>query len=239
MVGEARRVRIVGRLGVSPMTKLSVPARRLLAYLALRDGRAGRGRASADLWPNEPDEVGRANLRRGLWQVPAGWVEVRGDELELAADSDFAQARGVAARALADEPLTFDEIELLSADILPGWCEEWVLPTHEAFHVLRVQALEAACRTLSALGRHALAIQAGSAALMTEPLRESAAEALIHAHLAQSNRFEAARCFHALAHRLSVELGVEPDPLLTSQLVRIGLVAPEMRGKAQPRRASR
>jgi hypothetical protein len=41
-----RKVAILGRLGVYPMVRLSLPARRLLAYLALQ-GRAGlayRGR---------------------------------------------------------------------------------------------------------------------------------------------------------------------------------------------------
>lgn len=236
---ETRRVGIVGRLGVFPMIRLSVPARRLIAYLALRDGRAERARAFADLWPNAPDEVGRANLRRGLWQVPRGWIEAQGDELELIAESDLARAHEVAARAIADKPLTFDEIALLSNDILPGWCEEWVLPAHDAFRILRVQALEAACRTLSALGRNALAIQAGSAALAAEPLRESVAEALIDAHLAQRNRFEAVQCFKKLADRLNAELGVEPDPSLTARLVTIGLIAERAPAKAHSRRSIR
>lgn len=223
MVDPKRKIAIVGRLGVFPMVRLSLPGRRILAYLALRGQPVARGRASAELWPDMPDEIGRANLRRALWHVPRGWVSALGDELVLEAESDFAQAHGIAGRALNGESLSFDEITLLSNDILPGWHEEWLLQPQEAFRMLRVQALEAACRTMAACGSHALATQAGAAAIAAEPLRESAAEALINAHLAQRNRYEAAQCFRTLTQRLHDELGVSPDPTLTKRLVAIGL----------------
>lgn len=223
MVDATLMVGIVGRLGVHPMVRLSLPARRILAYLALRGQPVARGVASADLWPDVIDEIGRANLRRALWHLPRGWVDAVGDELVLEAECDLARARQVAGRALGGEPLSFDEIALLSEDILPGWHEEWVLPAQDAFHLLRVQALEAACRTMAAAGSHALATQAGAAAVAAEPLRESAAEALISAHLAQRNRYEAAQCFRTLARRLRDELGVAPDPALSRRLVGIDL----------------
>ena len=218
-----RRVAVVGRLGVSPMVRLSLPGRRVLAFLALRDGPVSRGVASAKLWPDLPDEVARANLRRALWQVPRGWITPISDEIALEAESDLSHAHQVAAAALDGEPLTLEEINLLSNDILPGWHEEWVLPAHDSFRLLRVQALEAACRTMARKGSNALATQAGAAAVMAEPLRESAVEALIDAHLAQRNRYEAAQCFRLLARRQHDELGVAPDPALTKRLISIGL----------------
>jgi DNA-binding SARP family transcriptional activator len=223
MLDAKRMVGIVGRLGIHPMVRLSLSARRLLAYLGLRGQPVPRGVVAADLWPDMLDDIGRANLRRALWQLPRGWVHTVGDELVLKAESDLAQAHRVAARALIGEPLTLDEITLLSNDILPGWHEEWVLPAQDAFRLLRVQALEAACRTMAAAGSHALATQAGAAAIAAEPLRESAAEALIEAHLAQRNRYEAAQCFRTLAKRLHDELGVLPDPSLAKRFVGIGL----------------
>lgn len=218
-----RLVAIVGGLGVYPMARLPLPARRILAYLALRVRPVLRSVAAAELWPDVSDGTGRANLRRALWQLPRGWVEPVGDELVLAARSDLDRARRAAARAIAGEALTLEEIELLSNDILPGWHEEWVLPEYEAFHLLRVQALEAACRTMAMSGNHALATQAGAAAIAAEPLRESAAEALIDAHLAQRNRYEAVLCFRLLAQRLDRELGVTPDAALRERVVGNGL----------------
>lgn len=213
-----RKIAIVGRLGVYPMMRLSLPGRRLLAYLALQRQPVARALASAHLWPNAGEEAGRANLRRALWHVPRGWIRALGDELALDAQCDLEHAHRVAAQALAGEALTLDDIALLSGDLLPGWHEEWVLAHYDAFRILRVQALEAACRTLTALGQHDLATQAGAAALAAEPLRESAAEALIDAHLAQRNRYQAVQCFRLLAQRLDDELGVEPDPALARRV---------------------
>jgi DNA-binding SARP family transcriptional activator len=212
------RIAILGRLGVFPMVRLSLAGRRILAYLALRGEPVIRIAAASELWPDLPEEMGRANLRRALWQLPRGWVDAIADELFLQARTDICQAQQIAARALAGESLNFEEIGMLSSDILPGWNEEWVLPPHEAFHLLRVQALEAACRTMAGTGDLALATQAGAAALAAEPLRESAAEALIHAHLAQRNRVEAMQCFRSLEKRLKMELGVAPDPALARRV---------------------
>ena len=216
-------VAVVGRLGVYPMVRLSLPARRILAYLAIRGQPVERALAAAELWPDVPDDLARANLRRTLWQTPNDWIGAVGEEIFLDARTDLSEARRLAGDALEGAPLSLPEIALLSSDILPGWHEEWLVATQDAFRLLRVQALEAACRSMAVNGAHALATQAGAAALTAEPLRESAAEALIDAHLAQRNRYEAAQCFRSLAQRLRDELGVGPDPALTERLVAIGL----------------
>ena len=218
LADDVKKVAILGRLWVDPMVRLSSSGRRVIALLAIRGEPVPRGMASETLWPDLPDEVGRANLRRALWQLPRGWVTAAADQLVLEAETDFPQAHRVAGRALAGEQLSFDDIVLLSNDILPGWHDEWVVSAHDSFRLLRVQALEAACRTMAVAGEFALATQAGASALAAEPLRESAAEALINAHLAQHNRYEAIRCFVALARRLKVELGVVPDPGLTQRV---------------------
>jgi DNA-binding SARP family transcriptional activator len=220
-INAQRKVAILGRLGVYPMVKLSLPGRRLLAYLALRGQPVARTAVAANLWLDLPEEVGRANLRRALWHLPRGWISTIGDELALEAETDLVRAERVAAQALNGEPLSYDEIVLLSKDILPGWHEEWLVPAQEAFRLLRVQALEAACRNMTSLGSLALATQAGACALAAEPLCESAAEALINAHLAQRNRYQAVRCFRTLAKRLQFELGVAPDPALAERVADI------------------
>lgn len=204
------------------MVRLALPGRRLIAYLALRGQPGTREIVSSALWPDVPDEVGRANLRRALWHLPPDWVVAVGDELVLQAESDLAAAHAAAGRALNDRSLTLDEIDLLSSDILPGWHEEWATIAQDAFHLLRVQALEAACLTMTKSGEFALATQAGAAALAAEPLRESAAAALIEAHLARRNRYEAIQCYKLLAGRLRDELGVKPDPALAKRVAAIG-----------------
>lgn len=218
MAADDRLIAVIGSLGIRPMQKLSIPARRLLAFLALSGGTVARGLAAAELWCECAEDAGRANLRRALWQVPHGWVGVNGDMLVLEAECDLRAARLVAARAIEGHRLTFDDIDILCRDVLPGWYEDWAIAAHEAFRLLRVQALEAACRTLSAQANHALAVHAGAAAVAAEPLCESASAALIDAHLAQCNRYEAIRCFRALEARLRDELGVSPEPELAARM---------------------
>ena len=222
MSPEDRLIAIVGRLGIRPMVKLSLPARRLLVYLALRGGEVSRQHAADELWPDLPEEAGRSNLRRSLWQTPKGWVSTCGDAMQLEAQCDLPRARQLAAQAIEGRGLTFDDIDILSQDLLPGWHEEWLLEAWDEFRTIRVQALEAACRTFIDRGNHPLAVQAGTAALAADPLRESAAEALIEAHLAQHNRAAALRCYDALAVRLRRELGAPPDAALTARMASAG-----------------
>ena len=219
---DGRIVAVVGRFGLRPVARLSLPARRLIAFLALRGGETSRQSVADGLWPDLSEETGRANLRRSLWQVPRGLVAASGDTLHLEADCDLREARWAAVRAVEGQAVTFDEIDLLALDLLPGWHEEWTVGPQEEFRALRVQALEAACRTLVAHGNLPLAVQAGSAALSAEPLRESAAEALIEAHLAQHNRYAALRCYDALSKRLSEDLGIAPMDSLTKRIEEAG-----------------
>lgn len=205
---------MVGGLGVLPPVRLSLPSRRLLAFLAVSGGEGSRVLVAGRLWADVPEAQARANLRRAIWQSPRGWLAVEGDVLRLDAEVDLTQLHEVACAAIDGAPLTMDEIERLSLDLLPGWHEEWAVPAQEAFHLLRVQALEAACITMTERGMHALATQAGTAALAADPLRESAAFALIRAHLEEGNRHAAAMRFRAFARTLEEELGVEPDPRL-------------------------
>lgn len=199
------------------MIRLPLPGRRILAYLALHPGAVSRGRTAGQLWPDQPELHARANVRRALWQVPDGWIASFGEELMLQAEVDLPRVRLAAAKSLEGHELTLEEIVTLSEDVLPGWHEEWVTGTQDAFRLLRVQALEAACRSMTASGHHDLAAQAGLAALAAEPLRESAADALIGAHLMQGNRYEALRCYQDFAQHLRHELGVRPNPSLTER----------------------
>jgi DNA-binding SARP family transcriptional activator len=220
---RARRVAVVGRLGVYPMVKLTLPARRIVAFLALHDDPVSRSYAASRLWPDVTDHDGRGNFRRSLWQVPDGWVTCWGDDISLDADVDYPRARRIAAAALSGEPLSFEQIRLLSEDLLPGWHEEWALGEQDSFRMLRLQALEAACRSMTRAGDLPLAVQAGSAALAAEPLRESAAAALIEALLQQGNRYEAARFFGEFCVLLKRELGVDPAPAMVRRLAGFGI----------------
>jgi len=106
----------------------------------------------------------------------------------------------------------------LTVDLLPDWYDDWVLVERERYNQLRLHAIEALCHHLTAAGHHAEAIDAGLAAVRAEPLRESAHQVLIRAHLAEGNRWEAVRQYERCRRLLLDELGVEPSRALQALL---------------------
>jgi len=222
----SRRVGVLGGLGTRPSERLSGAGRRLLAYLAVKGPRADRMLAGTELWPDVSEARARANLRRALWQLPHRWVRPDGPELQLEAAVDLAEARHVADQALAHTLVAADAVEMLKLDLLPGWYDTWVLDEQDQFHLHRIQALEAVCRTAADAGAYPLATGAGLAAVCAEPLRESAVTALVQALVDQGNRVEAARRYRAYAQRLRSEIGVPPGEEL------VGLVRPYLRRRS-------
>jgi DNA-binding SARP family transcriptional activator len=89
----------------------------------------------------------------------------------------------------------------------------------ERFRQLRLNALESLCAVLIANGRAREAVVAGLAAVAGEPLRESAHDVLIQAHLAAGNVGEARRQFRVYRQLLREQLGVSPSPRLHVLLV--------------------
>ena len=187
---------------------------------------------SMELWPSILDSRARANLRRAIWQTPAGWISSTSWEVTLDAEIDVVEARRVADRALASVLLDASEVDLLTRDLLPGWYDEWLVDEQDAYHLLRVQGLKETCRTATRLRQYGLATRAGLAAVSAEPLRQSAVVALIEAHLEEGNSYEALR--RARHHRDLVrdELGVEPNAVVSALVAAISGSAPN--GRAYP-----
>lgn len=207
-----RQVRVLGRLSILPEARLSAAARRTIAYLAVKGPVVQRSLMSMELWPTMLDARARANLRRAIWQTPPGWLTATSWEVTLEADVDVVEARQVADLALDSRPLDASQIDLLTRDLLPGWYEDWLLDEQDAFHLARLQGLEAVCRTATELRQFGLATRAGLAAVMAEPLRQSAVLALVRAHLQEGNSYEAFRRVEHYRDLLRAELGVDPAP---------------------------
>jgi DNA-binding SARP family transcriptional activator len=204
------------------LVTLPVSAQRLLALLALQAHQLQRVYVAGTLWIDASEARSGANLRTALWRLRrAGGdiVDARGAHLRLAPSvvvdvrSAIAQARRIIA---ADGPL--DESDAapaaLTVDLLPDWYDDWILIERERFRQIRLHALETLCVRLSAAGRFAAAVEAGVAAVASEPLRESAQRALIGAHIAEGNTCEALRQLELYRVLLSDQLGLEPSPLV-------------------------
>jgi len=216
---------------------VTIGSQRLVAFLALQNRLLPRGYVAGTLWPEVPTSRANANLRAGLWRLPAlcrRLVDQSTQHLRLAADVsvDFHSAAALAQR-LMDHSHRCAEHDLgaatrlgLSADLLPTWYDDdWVLVERERFHQLRLHALEALCQRLTAEGRYGEAVDAGMAAVVAEPLRESAHRVLISAHLAEGNVGEANRQYDLCRHLLAEELGVPPSDTLRD-LVAPGRLTP-------------
>ncbi len=114
---------------------------------------------------------------------------------------------------------------MAASELLPGWCDDWVVFERERLRQLLMHALEVLATRLAVEGRFAAAIAASLEAVRMEPLRESAHEALITVHLAEGNVVEAVRQYQRLRLLLRSELRLEPSPRLAA-LVPAHLRAP-------------
>jgi DNA-binding SARP family transcriptional activator len=208
--------------------RLSSSAQRLVAFLALRDTPVGRLYVAGMLWPETTTERASANLRSSLWRVQRSCkqlIAVSADHLGLATwVAVDVRAVGAYARQLIGPSSTTRDLGIddmrshLNYDLLPDWYDDWVLVEQERYNQLRLHAIDALCLHLTAVGHHAEAIDAGLAAVRAEPLRESAHRALIQAHLAEGNRWEAVRQYERCRRLLLDELGLEPSAAMRALL---------------------
>src|SRR5262249_61029114 len=88
-----------------------------------------------------------------------------------------------------------------------------------ALRQLRLLALEPACTEPVAANRFSEALMAGTAAVVGDPLRESATRALIAAHGATGNVAEALRRYEAYRASLASALELNPSPQM-AELIR-------------------
>lgn len=212
-------------LAGSSATIVRRPSQRLLAFLALNDGVFERATVAGRLWPDVPEARAYSNLRAALSRLErSARRALEASRLELALAKgvtvDVRNSRALARRLLdphrRPDPfdLGADSVAALSADLLPAWCEDWVLVEAEDWRQLRMHALEAVAGHLTKAGRWGEAASAAQAAVRAEPLRESGHAALIRVHLAEGNRSEAVREFAQYRALLRAELDLDPTPRL-------------------------
>jgi DNA-binding SARP family transcriptional activator len=206
---------------------LSQAARRIVAYLALHERPLARAHVAGVLWGEASDTKAGGSVRTALWRLrQPGLSVIESVDGALALSPDVAvdiremraTARGIlggSREVLAGRV----DLDLLAADLLPDWYEDWVMQERERLRQLRLHALEAACERFVQEGRLADAVEAGLCAVASEPLRESANLLLIKAYLAEGNRLEAVRHYRDFRQQLHTELGLDPaEPL--EELVR-------------------
>jgi DNA-binding SARP family transcriptional activator len=226
--GGPPRVTVQGGFGVQTSDGAGVivvgEGRRLLALLALADGRLPRALVAGTLWPDVNEHRSHSSLRSALARLPTlarGLLDVTHVEVGLGADVvvDVRVSRALAHRLLDGSPpradLTSESVRMLSSDLLPGLYDSWVLFKGEDWRQLRMHALESLADYLVTAGRFGIAAAAALAAIQADPLRESGHAALIRVHFAEGNQSDALRQFERYRTLLRTELGLEPTERLT------------------------
>jgi DNA-binding SARP family transcriptional activator len=199
---------------------LSLPAQRLLAYLALQARPLRRVHVASVLWPDSTETHAAGSLRSALWKLRQSGhtlVDETDHQLQLssAVSVDVRRTATWAARVLRPST-TITSADILEAmrfgELLRDWYEDWVLLERERLRQLRAHALEVLCERLTRAGRFNDAMEVGLAAVGNDPLRESAHRAVMRVHLAEGNRAEAVRQYAYFERLLGDELGFEPSP---------------------------
>lgn len=218
---EAISLQLLGgfhlRCGIRDLS-LPLGVQRLVAFLALHDGRRERRYVAARLWFGGSDRQAAANLRSALWRLrrecSAPVVESNRVHLQIARTVRVDIREHVKrVRELmhggTDLPAVgrvLDEEELL-----PGWYDDWVAVDRERLHQLRLHTMEVAAERLASRGRYGEAVDVALAAVAADPLRESARRALVRAYLAEQNPCEALRQYDAYEKLLQSRLGLKPS----------------------------
>jgi DNA-binding SARP family transcriptional activator len=201
---------------------LPMNAQRLVAFVALHDRPSPRLFVAGSLWTDSDEERSNASLRSALWRVgcvAADLLTTSKSHLSLAPGVMVDMRKTVSiARRLVDDPqeVGLDEIDArcLVGDLLTGWYDDWIIVERERLRQLTLHALELLCVRLSSIGKHAQAIESGMAAVLAEPLRESAHRALIQAHIREGNCCEALRQYRIYRDLVRQELSIEPSQLM-------------------------
>ena len=205
--------------------EVPVTAQRLVAFLALHGRPVRRLYVACTLWPDSSEERAAGSLRSALWRLNRpglDLVHTGTTHLELASsvEVDITVLITIAHRLSAgDSPDgAYGIASGFEHDLLPDWYDDWVLIWRERWRHVRLLALESLTALLSDAGSYAAAVDTGLAAVRAEPLRESAHRAVIKAHLAAGNSYEALRQHDQYRRLLHKELGLEPSALMAATM---------------------
>jgi DNA-binding SARP family transcriptional activator len=212
------------RLNGQPID-VSPRQQRVIAVLALLGSRSRHSVASL-LWPDNSEAQASGSLRAGVFRISHQMPSLLRDSvdplaLDLGVSVDIQQLRHVMEELDIDGNLDVptSSAELLrTADLLPGWYEDWVIFEQERFKQQRLGALETLTRNYLTLGQLSHAIDAASAAVAIEPLRETAQLLLVRSYLAANDRASATRVARAFHIQLERELGIAPSPSFAALL---------------------
>ena len=193
----------------------------LLVYLAEAKGPVGRDVLATLFWPESPEEVVRARLRRLLHRLQ----QMLGEDVLMTDRTTVCWSPPIKLEVdcrLFEEACDRGEFEtacgLYRSDFLsgfsPGDCpefDEWAFFRREALRGRAIQAIERVVHDKNAAGDYATAAAHAGRLVELDPLSEVYVRHLIRNLLLAGDKASAERHFEALKERLRSELDVAPE----------------------------
>ncbi len=230
-------------MGSQPIAVNSRSAQSLLAYLVMTAGTAHRREYLAGLlWPDQPDNSARNNLRNALWRLrrvltstSAESPYIVSDEISIAFNerSDYWVDTSVLECAASQRATTTDLINLLllyRGELLPGFYDEWIILERARLQALFDQEMQRLLNHLIEEQRWTEILDWGERWIAFGQIPEPAYRALMIAYSALGDASKVAAVFQRCVQSLHDELGVEPSEqtrAMFEQLSQIGAYAHE------------
>ncbi|MDR6508956.1 bacterial transcriptional activator domain-containing protein [Arthrobacter oryzae] len=205
------------RLGTD-VVHVAARQQRLITALAINGPRL-RSYLVGLLWPECPESKALESLRVSMHlvsrQVPGllvngGAVLSLSDGVDVDLHRVRAQMRELSQFGLNGNVASCLQ-QLRTAELLPGWYEDWVLFEQSRLRQDRLHAFQTIARQSLTRFDSESAVEASEAALEIEPLYESAVALLIRAEKQQGNYAAALRAFEKYRAKLKEDMGLMPS----------------------------
>ncbi len=219
----------------------------LLAYLLLqRRTPVARDTIAFLLWPDDPEEESRANLRRHLYHLqrnlppaPADrpWVVIEGDTLQWnpAAEADVDVERFERLLEIGDLE---QAVAAYAGDLLEESYDDWIVPQRERLRAAFLGALEELVRGCRSRRDFGAAARFAGRLLEADPWREDAVRQLMAVRYEAGDRAGALQIFDRFRSRLREEMDVDPMPETAALREAVLKELPLPDGGGAPARAS-
>lgn len=212
--------------------KFRGPARALnfLAYLLLHRGtHVTRESLAFTLFPDDAEEIARANLRRLLYVTQHAlpvidqtrWIEAHDETVAWNDDAPAWLDVAEFERLAASHDDAAAAVELHTGELLDGLYDDWLFPFRERYRQNFVSALYGLVLTARRKRDFRQAVSYANRLLADDPFREDVVRQLLSALYESGDRAGALSAFDAFGERLRKELHVEPMPETVSLRDRI------------------
>ncbi len=190
---------------------------RVIAAIAVL-GAKPRPALAGLLWPESPESKASGNLRAALHIISRNCPQLLclqygnvGLEPHVTVDHAELMAH-LQAMADADGEVSAHGVDMVqSAELLPGWYEDWVLFERERLRQRQQRTLASLAGLCLQEGDADRALKAANAAAAIEPLCEISEGLVISALLHSGNQALALRSYHAFRDLLWTEMGILPS----------------------------